>query len=38
MTKCCKCHKALRDWMKEEGYNTVYRCSCGMMNYTHDDG
>ena len=34
MVKCHTCQKELTDEEKDEGYETVFRCSqCGAMNY-----
>jgi len=33
MAKCYNCGKELEDIMKEEGYETVFRChNCGALN------
>ena len=31
--RCHKCGAILKPWMQEEGYETIYRCHCGEMNY-----
>lgn len=33
MKKCLSCDKELTKAMLEEGYDTIYNCTCGVKNY-----
>ena len=37
MTKCFKCSKELTEDMQEEGYETIFRCTCGALNSVRED-
>ena len=34
--KCFKCGEDITEIMAEEGYSSVYRCTCGALNIEND--
>lgn len=36
MIKCFECGTELNEEMKDKNYDTIFRCSCGAMNYLEE--